>query len=148
MLVSHMVEVPIQLSEFATLPSYQTLGAAGMDVCCSEEFSISPMERKLIGTGIRMAIPEGYEAQVRPRSGLAIRHGISMVNTPGTIDSDYRGELKLILINFGSEAVQFNQGERIGQLVFCPVVRASLKVVNELDGTERGQGGFGSTGKC
>jgi dUTP pyrophosphatase len=143
-----MVEVPVQLSESATLPSYQTLGAAGMDVCCSQEFSINPMERKLIGTGIRLAIPEGFEAQVRPRSGLAIRHGISMVNTPGTIDSDYRGELMLILINFGSEAVQFNQGERIGQLVFCPVVRASLKVVDELEGTQRGQGGFGSTGKC
>ena len=143
----NIVEVPIQISAAATLPSYQTSGAAGLDICCSEDFVLSPMERKLVSTGIRMAIPEGYEAQVRPRSGLAIRHGISMVNTPGTIDSDYRGEVRLILINFGAEAVQFNQGERIGQLVVCPVVRAHLKVVNELDGTERGEGGFGSTGK-
>jgi dUTP pyrophosphatase len=105
------------------------------------------MERKLVGTGIRIAVPQGFEAQVRPRSGLAIKHGISMVNSPGTIDSDYRGEIKLILINFGSEAVQFNQGERIGQLVMCPVARASLKVVKELNETERGQGGFGSTGR-
>jgi dUTP pyrophosphatase len=140
------VEIPIQLSEDATLPSYQTLGSAGMDVCCAESFSISPMERKLVRTGIRIAVPEGFEAQVRPRSGLAIRHGISMVNTPGTIDSDYRGELMLILINFGTEAVEFNQGDRIGQLVICPVVRARLVVVEELDSTQRGTGGFGSTG--
>ncbi len=146
MLESPMVEVPIQLSDAATLPAYQTPGAAGMDLCCSEEFSICPMERKLVGTGVRIAVPEGYEAQVRPRSGLAFRHGISLVNTPGTIDSDYRGEVKLILINFGSETVQFSQGERVGQLVICPVIRASLKVVDELDGTQRGAGGFGSTG--
>jgi dUTP pyrophosphatase len=141
-----MVEVPIQLSEPATLPAYQTAGSAGMDLCCTESFSICPMERKLVGTGIRIAVPTGYEAQVRPRSGLAIRHGISMVNTPGTIDSDYRGEVMLILINFGSETVQFSQGERIGQLVFCPVVQANLIVVEQLDGTQRGAGGFGSTG--
>ena len=147
MLVSNMVEVPIKLSEAATLPSYQTPGAAGLDLCCAEGFSIEPMERKLVGTGIRIAIPHGFEAQVRPRSGLAIRHGISMVNTPGTIDSDYRGEVMLILINFGAEAVQFRQGERIGQLVICPVMRAQLKVVDELEGTERGEGGFGSTGR-
>ena len=142
-----IVDVPIQISETATLPSYQTQGAAGMDLCCSESFAIESMERKLVGTGIRIAIPEGYEGQVRPRSGLAIRHGISLVNSPGTIDSDYRGEVKLILINFGKEAVQFSQGERIGQLVLCPVVRAWLKVIDGLDGTERGEAGFGSTGR-
>ena len=147
MLVSLNLEVPIQLTETATLPSYQTVGAAGVDLCCSEGFTIHPMERKLVGTGIKLAIPSGFEAQVRPRSGLAIRHGISMVNSPGTIDSDYRGEIMLILINFGTETVEFNQGERIGQLVFCPVVQADLKVVERLDGTERGDGGFGSTGQ-
>jgi dUTP pyrophosphatase len=141
------VELPIQLSEGATLPSYQTAGAAGLDICSAESFELNPMERKLVSTGIRLAIPEGYEGQVRPRSGLAVRHGISMVNTPGTIDSDYRGELKLILINFGADAVQFSRGDRIGQLVICPVVRAKLKVVDELEGTKRGEGGFGSTGK-
>ena len=145
--VSDTLEVPIMLADGATLPTYQTEGAAGLDLCCSEPFDLGPMERKRVGTGIRIAVPQGFEAQVRPRSGLAIKHGISMVNSPGTIDSDYRGEIKLILINFGSEAVQFNQGERIGQLVMCPVARASLKVVKELNETERGQGGFGSTGR-
>ena len=135
------------LSDTATMPSYQTDGAAGLDVCCSEPFELQPMERKMVGTGIRIAVPPGYEAQVRPRSGLAFKHGISMVNTPGTIDSDYRGEVKLILINFGSDAVKFNQGERIGQLVLSPVVQAALVLVEELDETERGQSGFGSTGR-
>jgi dUTP pyrophosphatase len=143
----HTVEMPLVLSEGASLPSYATAGAAGMDLRCSEEFELQPMERKLVSTGVRIAVPEGYEGQVRPRSGLAIRHGISMVNSPGTIDSDYRGELRLILINFGSEAVQFNKGDRIGQLVLCPVAKAVLKVVSELEETQRGEGGFGSTGK-
>jgi dUTP pyrophosphatase len=129
------------------MPSYQTAGSAGMDLCTSEEFVLNPMERRLVGTGIRIAIPVGFEGQVRPRSGLAVRHGISMVNTPGTIDSDYRGELRLILINFGTETVQFSQGDRIGQLVICPIVRAELRVVDGLDSTERGEGGFGSTGR-
>jgi dUTP pyrophosphatase len=142
------IELPIVLSENATLPSYATDGSAGMDLRCAEDFTLQPMERKLVDTGLRMAIPEGYEGQVRPRSGLAIKHGISMVNSPGTIDSDYRGELRLILINFGSDAVEFNKGDRIGQLVLCPVTRARIKVVDELDKTQRGEGGFGSTGKC
>jgi len=129
------------------MPTYQTEGAAGLDVCCSVDFELQPMERKMVATGVRIAVPIGYEAQVRPRSGLAFKHGISMVNTPGTIDSDYRGEVKLILINFGSEAVQFKQGERIGQLVLSPVVKATLILVNELDETQRGNGGFGSTGR-
>jgi len=145
--VSDIVEIPIQISEGATMPKYQTSGAAGLDLCCSEDFALKPLERRLVSTGLKIAIPEGFEGQVRPRSGLAIKHGISMVNSPGTIDSDYRGELRLILINFGTETVQFNEGDRIGQLVICPVVRAQLKVVDELDGTNRGEGGFGSTGK-
>jgi len=140
------VKLQVVLAETATLPKYQTSGSAGMDLCCSETFSIAPMERKLVPTGIKVAIPEGYEAQIRPRSGLAIRHGISMVNTPGTIDSDYRGEISLILINFGDSVVQFKQGDRIGQMVLCPVARAELHVVEVLDQTERGAGGFGSTG--
>lgn len=145
--MSEVVEVSIVLADGATLPTYQTTGSAGMDLCCSEDFELQPMERKLVPTGIRIALPDGYEAQVRPRSGLAIKHGVSMVNTPGTIDSDYRGEVRLILINFGQDVVKFKQGERIGQMVICPVVKAELKVVNELDETLRGQGGFGSTGR-
>lgn len=138
--------VRVTLDENATLPRYQTAGAAGMDLCCSESFTLQPMERRLVKTGIRIAVPEGFEAQVRPRSGLALKKGVSMVNTPGTIDSDYRGEVGLILINFGSEAVEFSQGDRIGQLVIAPVARAEMQVVEVLDETERGAGGFGSTG--
>jgi dUTP pyrophosphatase len=136
----------ISLSPDATLPSYKTDGSAGLDLSCSEDFSLDPMERKLVGTGIRIAVPPGFEAQVRPRSGLAIKHGITMVNTPGTIDSDYRGEVKLILLNLGKEAVSFTKGERVAQLVICPVARVELEVVQNLDETERGEGGFGSTG--
>ncbi|CAN5574483.1 dUTP diphosphatase [soil metagenome] len=141
------ITLPITVSEDGTLPAYKTLGSAGMDLSCSEDFTISPMERVLVGTGIRIAIPAGFEAQVRPRSGLAINHGISMVNTPGTIDSDYRGEIKVILINLGEADVAFAKGERIAQLVICPVVRANLLPVEDLDGTTRGEGGFGSTGR-
>lgn len=138
--------VRVALGEGATLPEYKTHGAAGMDLCCSESFRLEPLQRKLVATGLRIAVPSGYEAQIRPRSGLALKHGISMVNTPGTIDSDYRGEIGLLLINLGTTAVEFNQGERIGQLVICPVARAQIEIVEELDETERGEGGFGSTG--
>lgn len=140
------MRIEVTLTEDAKKPEYQTAGSAGMDICCSEEVTLQPMERKMVATGVRIAVPEGYECQVRPRSGLAIRHGISMVNTPGTIDSDYRGEIKLIMVNFGDSAVSFPKGERVGQLVICPVVRATLEVVPELDSTHRGDGGFGSTG--
>ena len=140
------MEIPVVLADGATLPAYATPGAAGADLCCSEDFELSPMERKLIPTGLHMAIPEGYEGQIRPRSGLAVRHGISMVNAPGTIDSDYRGEIKLILINLGDSVVQFRKGERIGQMVICPVVRAEWAAMESLEETERGAGGFGSTG--
>ncbi len=104
------------------------------------------MERKAVGTGIRIAIPEGYEGQVRPRSGLALKHGVSIPNAPGTIDADYRGEVKVILVNLGSSPVSVARGDRIAQLVICPVVRAELLVTNDLPGTVRGEGGFGSTG--
>jgi dUTP pyrophosphatase len=104
------------------------------------------MERKAVPTGIKIALPEGFEAQVRPRSGLAIKHGISMVNTPGTIDSDYRGEIKVILINLGQDVVRFERGDRVAQLVIAPVTKAVWNLVDHLDQTDRGSGGFGSTG--
>jgi dUTP pyrophosphatase len=144
--MSSEVTVRVVLEEGAEAPAYQTAGAAGMDLRCLESFSLAPLERRLVRTGLRIALPEGYEAQVRPRSGLALRHGIAMVNAPGTIDSDYRGEIGLILINLGSAAVEFQRGERVGQLVVCPVTRARIEVVDGLDETTRGAGGFGSTG--
>jgi len=140
------VVIPIQLDSAATLPAYQTDGAAGMDLTSTQEVELQPLERKLVGTGIRVGIPVGFEGQIRPRSGLAVRHGISMVNSPGTIDSDYRGEIKILLINLGDSVVKFAQGERIGQLVICPVARAAWQLVPNLDETDRGSGGFGSTG--
>ena len=140
------VRVLATLEEGGVCPVYATEGAAGMDLRSSEDVELRPMERKLVGTGIRLAIPSSYEGQVRPRSGLSLKHGITMVNTPGTIDSDYRGEVKLVMINLGAEVVKLAKGERIGQLVICPVARAEMIVVDELDGTERGAGGFGSTG--
>lgn len=138
--------IEVVLAEGASLPSYQTPGSAGLDLCCAESFSLAPLERKLIPTGVRMAIPPGYEGQVRPRSGLAVKHGLSMVNTPGTIDSDYRGEIKVCMINLGQSTVEIERGERIAQLVICPIVRAELSVVGSLENTSRGEGGFGSTG--
>lgn len=145
--MSSTVQVKITLAEGAVLPEYQTDHAAGMDLRCAEDFTLYPRERRLISTGLRVAIPHGYEGQVRPRSGLAIRHGISMVNAPGTIDADYRGEIGVILINHGGDVVTFNARDRIAQLVVCPVTRAELVVVDVLEETERGEGGFGSTGK-
>ncbi|MBC8064108.1 MAG: dUTP diphosphatase [Chlorobia bacterium] len=141
------LEIPVTLGANSTVPAYQSTHAAGMDLCCSEDCVLEPGERKLVSTGIRMAIPEGFEGQVRPRSGLAMKHGIGMVNSPGTIDSDYRGEIGVLLINLGKETVTFLKGDRIAQLVICPVTRARLLPVDELDQTERGVGGFGSTGK-
>ena len=128
------------------LPSYATPGAAGMDVVAAEDLVLAPGARHAIATGFAMAIPHGYEVQVRPRSGLALKHGISVPNTPGTIDSDYRGELKVILINHGQAPFEVRRGDRIAQLVLSPVVRASWLKVDELDETSRGEGGFGSTG--
>lgn len=117
-----------------------------MDICCTEDFTLVPMERRLVQTGLSIAVPPGFEAQVRPRSGLALKHGISMVNTPGTIDSDYRGEIGLIMINFGSDPVPFTKGDRVAQLVICPILRIIPQATNDLDATERGVDGFGSTG--
>lgn len=140
------LNIDIELLDGGVAPQYQTQGSAGMDLCCSESCELAPMERKAVPTGIKIALPEGYEAQVRPRSGLAIKHGISMVNTPGTIDSDYRGEIKVILINLGQDVVRFERGDRVAQLVIAPVTRANWNLVDNLDQTERGSGGFGSTG--
>ncbi|WP_156842659.1 dUTP diphosphatase [Novosphingobium aquimarinum] len=128
------------------LPAYATDGAAGMDVVSAEDVTIAPGARHAVATGLAMAIPPGFEIQVRPRSGLALKHGISVPNTPGTVDSDYRGEVKIILINHGETAFKVRRGDRIAQLVIAPVVRATWLKVDELDDTERGEGGFGSTG--
>jgi dUTP pyrophosphatase len=129
------------------LPSYATPGAAGMDVVAAEDIDLQPGQRHAVATGFRVAIPDGYEIQVRPRSGLAFKHGITVPNTPGTIDSDYRGELKVLLINHGSEPFPVRRGERIAQLVPAVVTVASFEEVDDLCETERGHGGFGSTGQ-
>lgn len=130
------------------LPKYKTEGSAGMDLtaCIDENIILKPLERKLIKTGIAIALPNNYEAQVRPRSGLALKNGISVLNTPGTIDADYRGEIGVILINLSNEDFVVERGMRIAQLVISPIVQAELVEVEELDETLRGQGGFGSTG--
>jgi dUTP pyrophosphatase len=132
--------------EGLALPAYATDGAAGMDVLAAEDVTIEPGARHAVATGLAMAIPAGYEIQVRPRSGLALKHGISVPNTPGTIDSDYRGELKVILINHGIEPFAIARGDRVAQLVLAPVTQAAWEEVAQLDDTARGAGGFGSTG--
>ena len=132
--------------EGLALPAYATQGAAGMDVVAAENVTLAPGARHAVATGLSIAIPHGYEIQVRPRSGLALKHGISVPNTPGTIDSDYRGELKIILINHGSEVFSIAKGDRVAQLVLAPVVQAGWVEVDDLERTERGAGGFGSTG--
>ncbi|MCL2354226.1 MAG: dUTP diphosphatase [Defluviitaleaceae bacterium] len=131
------------------LPSYQTAGAAGMDLyaCVDDQVVLKPMGRMAVPCGFKMAIPNGYEAQIRPRSGLALKHGISMPNSPGTIDSDYRGEICVLLINLGAEDFIIKKGDRIAQMIISPVVQAQLVEVDALpDDTARGEGGFGSTG--
>ncbi|MPT49126.1 MAG: dUTP diphosphatase [Sphingobium sp.] len=128
------------------LPAYATAGAAGMDIVAAENVTIPPMGRYAVATGFAIAIPDGYEVQVRPRSGLALKHGISLPNTPGTIDSDYRGELKVIMINLDDADFAIARGDRIAQLVVAPVQIATFAEAEELDDTARGTGGFGSTG--
>ncbi|MFA7596189.1 MAG: dUTP diphosphatase [Novosphingobium sp.] len=143
--------VPVKLrrlphGEGLALPGYATDGAAGMDVLAAEDVTLPSGGRHAVATGIAVAIPDGFEIQVRPRSGLALKHGISLPNTPGTIDSDYRGELKIIMINHGAEEFAIRRGDRIAQLVLAPVVRAGWLEVEDLDQTARGAGGLGSTG--
>jgi dUTP pyrophosphatase len=137
------------LSHFkGELPRYETVHASGLDVraALSSPIVIQPMERVMIPTGLAMEIPPGYEVQMRPRSGLAAKQGVTLLNTPGTIDADYRGEVKIIVINLGSAAVEVKDQDRIAQMVLCPVVQADLVMVSELSDTARGAGGFGSTG--
>lgn len=131
------------------LPCYMTSHAAGMDLCADldDDIVLMPGERRLVPTGLAIALPDGFEAQVRPRSGLALKHGIALVNSPGTIDPDYRGEIGVILINHGSEPFVVRRGERIAQMVYAPFARAELVEVDELDETARGKGGFGHTGR-
>ena len=135
-------------TEDLPLPQYKTDGSAGMDLHASvkEDVVIAPGERRLIPTGIRIAIPEGYEGQVRPRSGLAINYGIGLLNSPGTIDSDYRGEIQVILINLVDSPFVVKRGDRIAQLIIAPVVKVEWEIVYQLPQTERGSGGFGHTG--
>ena len=133
----------------AVVPSYETLGSAGADIRAflEESVTIKPFERVMIPTGLKFEIPLGYEMQIRPRSGLAAKSGITVLNTPGTIDSDYRGEVKIILINLGKDDFIVNNGDRIAQAVIAPVTQGKFTFVNELSSTSRGEGGFGSTGK-
>lgn len=144
-----MITVGIKNTSLNELPAYATAGAAGLDIraMLSESIMLRPMERFAVPTGLYLEIPDGYEAQVRPRSGLALRHGITCLNTPGTIDSDYRGELKVILINLSAEPQTIHHGDRIAQMVFQKVERVQWQEVAELSLSVRGDGGFGHTGK-
>ena len=143
--------VPVRIRRLDTnpdlpLPAYATAGAAGMDVVAARDVTIAPGARHAVATGLALAIPAGFEVQVRPRSGLALKHGVTVPNTPGTIDSDYRGELKVILINHGDSPFVVKRGDRVAQLVLAPVTQAEWLEVDALDSTDRGEGGFGSTG--
>lgn len=136
-----------RVHEKAQMPQYATPGSAGMDLHCVEDFTIPTMTRLLVPTGLKMAIPDGYEGQIRPRSSLAWKHGVTVLNTPGTIDSDYRGEIKIILANLSDEDVSFSAGDRIAQIVFAKVERLEVAQTLVLPVTSRGEGGFGSTGR-
>ena len=145
-----MVKLLIKkLQKNIILPEYKTDGSSGMDLMANVEQTVKilPGEKKIISTGIMLAIPEQYEIQIRPRSGLAAKNGISVLNTPGTIDSDYRGEIKVILINLGKDIFEINKNDRIAQMIVCPIIKVELKEVESLPETVRGEGGFGSTNK-
>ena len=137
-----------RLSKEVSLPKYETSGSSGMDLAANIDayINIDPGKTAIIPTGLALSIPKGFEVQIRPRSGLAAKQKISVLNTPGTIDADYRGEIKVILINLGHEPFEVEKGLRIAQMVVCPIVQAQLKEVDDLSETERGKGGFGSTG--
>lgn len=147
--MNHTVKVKIVNQSGLPLPEYKTEGSAGMDLCYAgdEAITLKPLERKLLKTGIFIELPIGYEAQVRPRSGMALKHGIGVLNSPGTIDSDYRGEIGVIAVNLSNEAYTIEAGERIAQMVIARHEYAELVEVQELSSSERGAGGFGSTGK-
>lgn len=144
-----MVKILIKKQKEVPLPEYKTKGSSGMDLCANIQnpIIINPGEIKNIPTGLSVAIPDQFEIQIRPRSGMAAKNGITVLNTPGTIDADYRGEIKIILINLSKECFTINKNDRIAQMVICPVVKVSLEEVEELPKSFRGTGGFGSTGK-
>ena len=144
-----MTEILIKrLSKTVSMPKYETIGSSGMDLAADidEKIEIKPGETKTIPTGLSVSIPQEFEIQIRPRSGLAAKHQLSVLNTPGTIDADYRGEIKVILINLGKKSFIVERGLRIAQMVLCPLIKAKIKEVETLDGTTRGSAGFGSTG--
>ncbi len=143
------LEVLVVRADDASLPSYATSSSSGMDLraCLSQPITLKPFDRALVPTGVSICIPEGFEAEVRPRSGLAVNSGVTVLNTPGTIDADYRGEVKVILINLGADQCTIQSGDRIAQMVFHKTTRVSWREVKELPQTDRGSGGFGSTGK-
>jgi dUTP pyrophosphatase len=142
-----LIELKLKkLSPLALIPQYQTSQSAGFDLHSIEDIVLLPGERKLISTGLSFEIPQGYEIQIRPRSGLAYKHGISVLNSPGTIDSDYRGEIKVLLINYSDEEFEIKLGDRIAQAIIQKVIQAQFIEVDSLNNTERGDGGFGSTG--
>lgn len=143
-----MIQIKVINKGNQPLPTYATSQSAGMDLRANidQPITLKPMERMLVPTGLHIALPEGYEAQVRPRSGLALKHGITVLNTPGTVDADYRGEIKVLLINFSTEDFVVNAGERIAQMVITRHEQAQFELVEELDETERGAGGYGHTG--
>ena len=144
-----MLQLPVINEGPYELPAYATLSSAGLDLkaVLAEAVVLDPLERKIVGTGLKIALPEGYEAQVRPRSGLAAKHGITVLNAPGTIDADYRGEIGVILVNLSNEPFTIQPGERIAQLVVAQYSQVEWSPVESLDSTQRGEGGFGSTGK-
>jgi dUTP pyrophosphatase len=142
------LEVLVSMAAGARLPEYATVASSGMDLCAllDEPATLLPLERKLISTGVHISIPEGYEAEIRPRSGIAFKFGVTLLNTPGTIDADYRGEIKVLLINLGAEPFVVSDGDRIAQMVFKNITKARWRTVDVLPDSERGKGGFGSTG--
>jgi dUTP pyrophosphatase len=142
------ISVPVINKSPHSLPEYQTVGSAGMDIRAwlSEPVRLKPMERLLIPTGLYMALPQGFEAQIRPRSGMAIKKGITMINTPGTIDADYRGEIKIAVINLSTEEQEIADGERIAQMIIAKHERVDWEIVEDLEQTQRGEGGFGHSG--
>ena len=144
-----MLQLPVINEGPYELPAYATQSSAGLDLkaALAEAVTLGPLERKIVGTGLKIALPEGYEAQVRPRSGLAAKHGITVLNAPGTIDADYRGEIGVILVNLSNEPSTIQPGERIAQLVVAQYSQVEWSPVESLDSTQRGEGGFGSTGK-
>jgi dUTP pyrophosphatase len=144
--VTEVLIIRLPHADGLPLPSLGTPGAAGYDIASADEGRLAPLERRLFRTGFAIAVPEGFECQIRPRSGLALRHGITLPNTPATIDSDYRGELMVALVNLGADTFEVTRGMRIAQMVIARVERVTFRPVEQLPGTDRGEGGFGSTG--